>query len=460
MRHIVWRWLAVSSLLIACAVQAETRPQYGGTLHIAVHVAPTTLDPADAAQTDSFAGRSITWLIFDTLVTMDDAGSAQPALATSWQAAPGNTRWQFQMRHGVRFHDGTAFTAETAAASLRTANPTWKITAEGDSLSIECEGPEPDVLAQLALPRNAVSKRSSDQVIGTGPFHIVDWQSGKKLTLAAGEDYWRGRPFLDGVEIEMGKSFRDLMNALDLGRAELVEVAPEQMRQISQEGRHVVNSVPMELLALQFTREAQTPDEKSLREALALSVERASIRSVLLQGAGQPTASILPNWMSGYGFVFSSDADLQRARHEREQVRTIPAWTLGYDGHDPLARLLAERIALNAKDAGVALQPVASQPTSPATTDLRLARIPLASADAWTSLEQISAIAGIPFPSGKGRSVEDLYAAEQAMLATQAIIPLFHLPVCYVAAPSLRNWDLRADGALTLTDAWLGSGKP
>ena len=53
---------------------------------------------------------------------------------------------------------------------------------------------------------------------------------------------------------------------------------------------------------------------KSLRQALALSVERGSIRSVLLQGAGQPTASVLPNWMSGYGFVFPIDTDLPRAR--------------------------------------------------------------------------------------------------------------------------------------------------
>lgn len=460
MRHFAWRWLAASSLLMACVALAETRPQYGGTLHIAVHVAPTTLDPADAAQTDSFAGRSVTALMFETLVTIDDAGRAQPALATSWQAASGNMRWQFQMRRGVRFHDGAAFTAEAAAASLRTANPTWKITADGDSLSIECETTNPDLLAELALQRNAIAKRNSDQVIGTGPFHIVDWQPGKKLTLAAEEDYWRGRPFLDEIEIEMGKSFRDQMNALDLGREELVEITPEQMRQISQEGRHVASSAPMELLAMLFTRDAQAPEDKSLREALALSIDRASIRSVLLQGTGQPAASILPNWMNGYAFVFSTDADLQRARHEREQVRAIPTWTLGYDGHDALVRLLAERLALNAKDAGLSLQPVALQPASPAATDLKLAQIPLASTDAWAALEQVAAIAGIPVPARKARSVEDLYAAEQAVLSTQKIIPLFHLPVCYAGAPTLQSWNLRPDGTLNLANAWLGSGKP
>src|SRR5208282_4000593 len=142
----------------------------------------------------------------------------------------------------------------------------------------------------------------------------------------------------------------------------------------SQAGRRLANSAPVELLALLFARDAASPDERLLREALALSVERGSIRSVLLQGAGQPAASILPNWMSGYGFVFSTDADLPRARHAREQVHTIPTWTVGYEGNDSVARLLAERIALNAKDAGLSLQP-----TSAGVADLRLVRIPLAS---------------------------------------------------------------------------------
>ncbi len=77
------------------------------------------------------------------------------------------------------------------------------------------------------------------------------------------------------------------MTALELGRADLVEIAPEQAHRVSLDARQLANSAPMELLVLFFNRDAQTPEEKSLREALALSVERGSIRSVLLQGAGQ-----------------------------------------------------------------------------------------------------------------------------------------------------------------------------
>jgi peptide/nickel transport system substrate-binding protein len=455
-----WRLFVVSSVMIgALAAMAETRPQYGGVLRVAMRAAPASLDPAAIdspinAQPDSIAIRSLAMLMFDTLVATDGSGRIQPGLATSWQASPGSQRWQFRIRHGVKFHDGTPLSAEIAAASLRAANPSWNVSVESDTVVIEGAKSETELLAELALPRNAILKRNPGGTpSGTGPFHVADWQPGKKLSLAAEENCWRGRPFLDAIEIEMGKSFREQMTALELGKSDLVEVAPEQAHRISQEGRRLVSSAPVELVALFFTRDAVSPEEKLLREALALSVERGSIRSVLLQGAGQPAAGILPNWMSGYGFVFSTDADLPRARHMRDQVRTVPTWILGYDGSDPVARLLAERIALNAKDAGLSLQP-----TSGASTDVRLLRIPLAP-DPWIALADVAALTGTP--AGKeGGSAEDLYASELALLGAKRMTPLFHLPVSYAASTNLNNWALRSDGGWALSDAWLGDSKP
>jgi peptide/nickel transport system substrate-binding protein len=454
MRPIAWIWLAVSSLLIAA--HADTRPQYGGTLHVTMHAAPLSLDPADHSSPDSPARSSLTALLFDTLVIIDDSGHVRPALAESWQATHANQRWQFRLHRGVKFHDGTPFDAESAAASLRFANSSWNVTVEGDSIVIDLDVADPQFLGELALPRNAIVKRESDNTIsGTGPFHIADWQPARKLTLAANDDYWRGRPFVDGIEIDMDKSFRDQITALELGKADLVEVAPEQTHRILQEGHRLVSSVPLELLALVFAHDVSSPEEKALRQALALSVDRTSIRSVLLQGSGQPTASLLPTWMSGYGFVFSSDADLPKARELRSQSRTAPAWTIAYDNNEPLQRLLAERIALNAKDAGLSIQP-----TSSTSADLRLIMIPLTTSDPWIALDEILTQSGIPVSKSKSGSVEDLYAAEQAALATERVIPLFHLPVSYAAATKLRNWTLRLDGSWDMTDAWLDITRP
>src|SRR5215475_3581100 len=113
MRHHGLRWLAVSSLLVG-ALMGQTRPQYGGTVRVATRTAISSLDPADPGQPDSFTRRNLTALIFETLVWIDMAGRPQPSLATSWQAAPGNQRWQFRLRKGIKFHDGTPLTPENA----------------------------------------------------------------------------------------------------------------------------------------------------------------------------------------------------------------------------------------------------------------------------------------------------------------------------------------------------------
>src|SRR5579859_4932604 len=108
MKRFAWQWLAISSVLVATlAARADRRPQYGGTLHVGLSAALSSLDPADTAQDDSFGRRSVIALIFDTLVTTDSSGRVQPFLAESWQATEGNRRWQFRIRRGLRFHDGT-----------------------------------------------------------------------------------------------------------------------------------------------------------------------------------------------------------------------------------------------------------------------------------------------------------------------------------------------------------------
>ena len=456
MKRFAWQWLAISSLVVAAlAARAETRPQYGGALHVGLSAALSSLDPADAAQEDSFARRSVTALIFDNLVKSDASGRVQPFLAESWQVTNGNRRWQFRIRRGVKYHDGTPLTAQSVVTSLRVANPSWNVTVEGESVVCEFETAKPELPAELAMTRNAIVKRDlGGRLSGTGPFRIADWQPGKTLSLAADDNCWRGRAFLDGIQITFGRSYRDQMTALELGKADLVEVAPEQAHRVSPERYQILHSSPMELVALAFAREASSAEESALRQALNLSVERGSIYSVLLQGTGMPTASILPTWMSGYGFVFSVETNLPKARQMREQVRVVQNWKLGYDSSDALARLLAERIALNAKDAGLTLQPTTSG------GDLRLVRIPLASSDPRTALDAVLSRLNLPAAKGRGTSVDDLYAEEQAALTGARVIPLIDLPATYASTPKLRDWTVRTDGSWDVASAWLESAKP
>jgi ABC-type transport system substrate-binding protein len=455
MKHSGLHWLVISALLIATsAANADTRPQYGGTLHVSMRLSPLSLHPADIS--DSESGRNLVALLFDTLVIVDGTGQVRGALAESWQSGNGDRSLEFHLRPNVKFHDGSLLTAENAAASLRKANPAWNITAAEHIVTVESGDSPSELLQELALPRNAIAKiDSSNAVIGTGPFQSLEWQPGRRLALAANEDYWNGRPFLDQIDIQMGINFRDQMNALDGGRADLVEVAPDQLHRISSQHYQVQRSDSIELIALKFGRDAISNQEKTAREALRLSIERQSMHNVLLQGAGQPAASLLPTWMSGYGFVFSTEADRARAQQLRDQIPGVPSFSLGYEGNDPLMRLLAERVALNAKDAGLWVQ------LNVSATDLRLVRIPLTSADPWVSLQHLTSDLGLPSATpAKARSLEQLFASERSVLASGRVIPLFHLPLSYASATTLHDWNLTANGTLQLASAWLKSSQP
>jgi len=143
MRHFALPLLAASSLVLVGLAQAARRPQYGGTLHTAIQTAPVSLDPAVLVQLDSVTSRNLSSLLFDTLVTMDDLGRIRPALALTWQGEPGSQRWQFRLRRGVAFDDGSLLTPSAVAASLRAAKPTWTIYALDDSITIELNSANP-----------------------------------------------------------------------------------------------------------------------------------------------------------------------------------------------------------------------------------------------------------------------------------------------------------------------------
>lgn len=456
MKLFVWPYLVAASLaLVGQMLSAETRPQYGGTLRVEIREEINSLDPADISHVDSLARQNVLGLIFETLVTLDQHGQIHAALATRWQAQPGNQRWQFEIRRGVRFHDGSELTPEIAASDLRAENPAWKVFAQGDSVIVECPQPDPDLPAELALTRNGIAKKNGAGAInGTGPFYVRDWEPGKRLILDAQDNHWLGRAFMDSIEVQQGKNFHEQLLDLDSGKADLVEVAPEQAQRASAAGHRINSSHLVELVALVFGREAQNADEKTMRVALAHSIDRSSMRGALLQGTGEPAACLLPNWMTGYGFAFSTDTNLNWARQQREQVRTAASWTVGYDANDSLSHMVAERIALNAHDAGIILRP-----TDAANVDLRVIRISVASSNPWVALSNIAAVSGMTMPARSTDSAEQLYSSEKQLLNDGRVIPLFHLPAQFAVSPDMRDWSVGADGRWRLENVWVGKDR-
>ncbi len=475
MRRIGFRFLAVISLLVAAAASAETRPHYGGTLLVMMQSAPKTLEvPTNATPAEYWDAVRTLSLVGDTLVRLDPQGRPQAALAISWQSDANARRWQFKLRRGVKFHDGSAASPAAIVQLLGTLHPGWIVRAGSDSVTIECDAPMPSLLAELALPRNLLLKRNGgggnngeDIPIGTGPFLVAEWQRGKLLKLAANEETWAGRPFVDAIVIEFGKSLRDEAIALELDKTDLIETAPQAGNGSLGHAVPVSSSMslPVELLALVFSANSKAQDPR-LREALALAIDRKPIQSVLLKGAGEPAAGVLPNWMTGYSAVFSAQANPQRARALLSGIR-LPTLRLGYDPRDTQAQLISERIALNAHEAGIAVEVSLS-----GEEDIRLVRVALPSPDPATSLAEAAQRLGIPATftakheaTVRGDSLDDLYQAERSLLEGHTVIPLFHLPVASAASTGVRGW---APGQLgdwngpefSLADAWLADVRP
>src|SRR5262249_17915949 len=156
--------------------------------------------------------------------------------------------WQFWLRP-AKFHNGEPVTASQVVTSLTTANPraNWRVRNDGESIIFESETPLTNLPAELSQQKNAVVlKAANGDLIGTGPFRLADWQPGKRAAFLANEDYWNGRPFLDGVEVSLDRPPREQMIDFELGRADVVEIPVDQARRTAQ-SRRVATSAAIEL---------------------------------------------------------------------------------------------------------------------------------------------------------------------------------------------------------------------
>jgi peptide/nickel transport system substrate-binding protein len=397
MRLTIWPLLVLLSLP---PLGAASRPSYGGTIRIQIRAAP-------AAITDS---KRLAGLVWEPLLEADDNGEPVPVLAASWKRSPDGKRWELRLRPAVKLHDGSTLTAALAAKSL----------VDG-GLSAFARGEEVVVDAGFAEIVRTPVHGTGVPPAGTGPFRVTDWQPEHRATLAAFDEFRKGRPFVDTIEVLMGRPLRDQFVDLELGKADLVEAGPTEVRRATQRGLRTWSSAPAELIALEWDK----PVNVRLREAVALSIDRTAMMTVLLQRQGEIAGSLLPQWVSGYAFLFPAVTDVARAQ---QAASTLPANTkqvvLSYDPGDSVARLIAERVAVNARDAGVVIR---TAPLAP-NAELRLARFPI---DALDPARTLAALGG---------SNQGVYESERTLLGKFSVIPLFHLPHSYAFTQRLRGW--------------------
>jgi ABC-type transport system substrate-binding protein len=299
-------------------------------------------------------------------------------------------------------------------------------------------------------------------VAGSGAFHIGEWESGKHVTLAANENYRGNRAFVDSIDIEMGRVAKDRLLDLEVGKTDFAEIPPEEARRASERGVRVSTSKPEELVALVFVAGHRITEDAHAREALARSIDRAAIVNFILQKEGEPAGGLLPQWSNGTAFLFPTATDAAGAKDLWSQINGSPRIVLGYDSGDSLDQAIAERIAVNARDAGIALsaEPIAS-PAAPPKYDARLLRLRMTSSHPRDALASFQAalppVAGpdaAPLPVAA--SSEQIYERERAIVRGYRVVPLVWLPRVYGLGARVRDWKAPAAGeGWPFADVWL-----
>ncbi|MGB7282502.1 MAG: ABC transporter substrate-binding protein [Candidatus Acidiferrum sp.] len=510
MRLIYFRLLVHGSLALVAAAIASggaVNPRYGGTLRIEMNAATLSLDPREwqVGSLEAASNEKLASLLFERLVALDNYGRFQPVLATEWSHDGSNRRWQFTIREGVRFSDGSPLTAADVAAALQPLlTQALQIAASGNTIVIESSVPARELLEQLASGRYFVYRvRASGTLVGTGPFILEEAPAGEglsaektsatlrpeaadgtparggagHLSFRANADAWSGRPFVDGIDVSLGVAPLRAMFDLQLGKADLVELAPDLVQRAKEANLRVWTSEPVTLYGLRFEDAQSAASDVQVREALSLSLDRGTMANVLLQKQAEPAAALLPQWLSGYAFLFNVESNLERAKELR---RALPANEAGggeplrlrVDPAGDLAKLLAERVAVNARQAAILVQvlnrPIAHAGVAAPAPSERPSGVHLfvwhySSLSPRAELDSLFAAYNLTEPpEGDATSAEHelLYERERRILEEWRVVPLVMEAESVGLGPTVRDWMPARWGEWHLGDVWLEVPEP
>jgi peptide/nickel transport system substrate-binding protein len=494
MRFIALRWPVVNKRVFALltifvfapALYGSTKPRYGGTLRVEFLAQAVSLDPrAWKPGSREFAtNERLAALVFDRLISLDNYGRFVPQLGTEWSHDSSSRRWQFAIRAGVKFSDGTPLTAADVVTALSPLLPEGvQVSASGENLIFHSSEPRPDLLELLASGRFFVFRVQADgALLGTGPFTLESSTKQEKTAgsepttvgmlmpqifrFSSNESCWAGRPFLDKIEVSFGVPPLRALFDLQLGKADLVELAPDIVRRANQSNVRVWSSSPLTLYALRFDDTQPQAANDQLREALFSSLDRSTMAGVLLQKQAEPAAALLPQWLSGYAFLFHAEMDLDRAKQLRA---SLPANVAGgtsplrlqTDASGDLARLLAERVAVNARQTGLTVQPLNKNTVHDASraseaADLHLFPWRYSSLSPGEELRALAKAAHAEeLKEGNLADADRRYAGERKILEERKVTPLVALPDYAGLAPAVRDWQPSPWGEWRLADVWL-----
>jgi peptide/nickel transport system substrate-binding protein len=341
-------------LMLAAVALGAPAATVAQTLTLGTKLELNTLDPHFFA---AFPTGSSHENLYEKLTFQDETGAVVPQLATSWRLVDPQT-WEFRLRAGVTFHDGSPFGAEDVAFTfarvpdvpnspnsfaqftrgierveivdpltlrLHTRTPTPSLPLDLSSVFI--------VSARAGKGATTADYNSGKAAIGTGPYRLVEWVNGERLVVERFDGHWGGRAPWQRVTERVIAKDASRVAALLSGQVDAIDLVPiADLPRLKQDPRWTVTSgaaAQVHYIALDSARDVSpfvtardgTPlasnplRDARVRKALSLAIQRSAIAERLLEGSAVPASQLLPGNFPGASAALRPDPnDMARAQ--------------------------------------------------------------------------------------------------------------------------------------------------
>lgn len=288
----------------------------------------------DPTVTSITAGLGMVGPLWDWLTEVTADGKLQPALALSWKAAGDGLSWVFQLRRGVKFHDGTEMTAEDVQFTLMEAfrRPEAKSSRvvqfrkgikdvkalDRYTVSVQLAQHWPtfplDISNQpgiegIVLPKHYVQKVGwagfAQKPMGTGSWKFVRHEVGTAVEFEAWKDYWKTSPQFDRLRVIVVPEASTRIAMLKTGQVDIADVSLDEVPEVERAGFKLAEdpeptSVRMQLYGTYYDSAGPLKDMR-VRQALNLAINREEMVRTLFRGRGKP-AAVFPVSSLSIGF--------------------------------------------------------------------------------------------------------------------------------------------------------------
>ena len=282
--------------------------------------------------------------IFDTLVTLSPDYQVMPGLATKWELRAPNT-YRFTLRSGVKFHDGTAFTAKDVVWSIQriakqgggTVGVNDKSAVAVDDLTVDITPKAQNLraLQQLVHPSWSIAKAESDttKAIGTGPFKLVEYVKDQRIVVSANDDYWGGKPTLRKITFRFIPDANTRVLALQAGEVQISDIPKESAKTLTGDfsvSRSKVGAYEAMYINIHGKQGYDLGKDPVIRQAIAYGIDKKTVVESVWQGNAEISQTMIPSGILGSeaSRITGTNRDVAKAK----KILDDAGWKAGADG--------------------------------------------------------------------------------------------------------------------------------